>query len=231
MRTKKTLLVLALAFISYQVNAQFKDSSWLMMHDVSLWYQRDQGIDTFNASGEFGYSPSANIKYSISTGKYKKQHLNFAGLGFFYQFNGSFGLRTKIGTREKAIGATFHFGRKQFIKITEKIYFVPSANVFLGIGKETYRLDQPVVSSPGTEFNVNKFSSGIVVNPFGIAYRVFNNGLIEFNLMQMNIYYEQQDGARKGVNSNIERKKIFVENKFIDGINFSYIHTIKTNRK
>ncbi|MBY0479352.1 MAG: hypothetical protein K2Q24_17025 [Chitinophagaceae bacterium] len=230
MRTKKTLLVLALAFISYQVNAQFKDSSWLMMHDVSLGYQRLSTVDTFNGGGSLGLNPSLGVKYIASIGKFKKRILFFYGVQFLFEESKVLGKISKEGTGITKIAGGVHGGVKKFIPLFDKFYINPTAIIIVDVGKENRWRSDGIASLPQDFYSINLFETAVRFQPLRIGYKFSKSGLLEINFFETQIGYTRKKGSREVAGSNIEVTDIYVKNNFLQAINITFSHILNSKK-
>ncbi len=134
---QKFFFLFLLAFCSFYANAQFKDSSLILIHDVSVGYNRFNTFENQFQGGtgaiQEGSFPVFNFSYAPTIGRMKKNHVTFYGVKFQYSTNKFDGF-VKDDTTAWNSGVVF--GKKYFILVAKNLYILPSSFLSATYGKE-----------------------------------------------------------------------------------------------
>lgn len=244
MRTIKTLLVLALAFMSYQVNAQFKDSSWLISVTAEgLYNQRKDREELpppqYSPASPFAYSDGKNyfIGGYFQAMRLKNKKANTIGLYVNTAQRAGF-LKEGQASSYDFLAPVTNFdvgillGRMYFVNIpNSKFYWLPSIQFKAAFGTEKFKYIRGPVTGGGfdnTPYDLNTFYMGVNLKPFVIGYKVSKKSMLEFNFLNINSNYIRKTGNRVNAPSGnrITKTNIEFANNFDPVISVGLIQSI-----
>lgn len=228
-------LVVLTSFIP-DINAQFKDSSWVLTNQITGSYTREKWYETMltgNPSGSIvGLNRNYSINYSPRIGKYKKKRMTFFGIEVEIAHRQGLYLNTKKGADTATWRTGAIAGRKQYYKISEKFYLSSSAWVHFGLGKEKYTTD--ATSDPsllGQQYDLELLFAELVFEPLTPCYKLSSSSMLELNFFSTRLGYEQKEGSRRGYDNKIDMSTLSLSNNFFSTIQLSFLHTIGKARR
>jgi hypothetical protein len=197
---KASLLALLLAFSTFFTSAQEKPSSKVLMFSgSSISYGqsrfRNLSADTL-ISGNRTWSIGSGIMY----GQWKNNTLLYYGLSFSYG-----GGSNNVGNKTSTLNVSPTIGLMRRYPITTSIYYMPSAELYLGYSwsKDTY----DGVTYRGS----NMLPAGIMVYPFSIGMQASRKLDVVLTLGNAGISYyriiEKEDflvGQSRTSNSSLD---------------------------
>lgn len=230
MKQKLIFSMLSLLF-SFSLRAQFKDSSLVLLHDVTIGYNRFKTSESqFQGSlngWETGIYPVLTFAYAPAIGTIRKNNLTFYGLRFQYSTNKNFTPDdfplVKYDTTAWSVGVVV--GKKYFISLAKNFFVIPTGFVNLNYGKEKLRVTAGSVPFP-TDYDFNVYSGTLVFQPLRLGYRLSDKSLFEINLFQSELSYLKKSGSRTGTTNKIERYYLSLGNRFLSNVQFTLMHRL-----